>query len=73
MNQLKALFEWSRGQFPIAEKAWTEAGGEPVSFAPAEAKRINDLVRPIGPQVMAERPQVKEFYDLLLATAQKHR
>lgn len=68
----KELYDYSRAQFPIAEKAWTEAGGELMNFTPAEAKRINDLVRPIGPQVMAERPQVKEFYDLLVATAQKH-
>ena len=69
----KEIYEWSKLQLPVAAKQWTDAGGEIITLAPAEATRINDLVRPVGPRVMAERPAVKELYDVLLATAQKNR
>lgn len=69
----KEIYDWSRAQLPIAETAWTDAGGEIVRLPAAEAAKINDRVRPIGPQVVAERPQVKELYDVLLATAARNR
>jgi hypothetical protein len=55
------------------EKAWTDNGGEIASLSAADIKKLMDETAPIGPAVVAAKPELKEIYDALSAAAKKAR
>jgi len=52
---------------------WVQGGGEIYRLSPNEQKEFERRMANIGAEVAAETPAVKQFYDLMIATAAKAR
>ena len=50
---------------------WREGGGEVIELAPEEKARLAQLMAPVPARVVAQRPEEKPLYDLLLAAARR--
>jgi TRAP-type transport system periplasmic protein len=51
---------------------WKERGGEIVSFSPDEGKKMHDLLATVGADVTNSDPNVKSFYEKVLAVSKKY-
>ena len=51
---------------------WKERGGEIVSFSPDEGKKMHDLLATVGADVTKSDPNVKSFYEKVLAVSKKY-
>jgi len=72
---LKLQERVQRASFDSTEamrKRWTSAGGEIITFAPAEQAKLMDLLKSVGPTVTASDPQLSAFYRKVKAIADKH-
>jgi TRAP-type C4-dicarboxylate transport system substrate-binding protein len=52
---------------------WVKNGGELIKFAPAEQRKFLDLLRPVGEAFVADKPDLKAAYDMMVALARKHK
>ena len=52
---------------------WQKMGGELISLSPQDKAELVRRTSGIGAEVVKDTPAVKEFYDLMIATASKTR
>jgi TRAP-type transport system periplasmic protein len=52
---------------------WVKNGGELIKFAPAEQRKFLDLVRPVGEAFVADKPDLKAVYEMMVDLARKHK
>jgi len=55
------------------EQLWKDNGAEVIHLAPAEQRKLRDVLRPVGEQHLSATPAVKEMFDLLKAAVEKTR
>ncbi len=71
-NELeKPIHDWSTASVPAAEKAWKEMGGTITDLPPADMQRMLQLTRAAGEEIINARPELKEIYARLAASAAK--
>lgn len=51
---------------------WKERGGEIIGFAPDETKKMHELLATVGADVTKSDPNVKAFYDKVIAVSKKY-
>jgi len=61
--------KWGFDLYPRAMKIWSDTGGEHVELSPVDRAEMMKLVKPIGDEVVKDKPAVKNMYDLLVKTA----
>ena len=73
-RKAEALFStWGVEDLERIANTWQKNGGQLVTMVPAEAKRyVSEVSAAVAP-ILAERPQLKQDYEALLATAKKYR
>jgi TRAP-type C4-dicarboxylate transport system substrate-binding protein len=52
---------------------WVKNGGELINFAPAEQKKLLDLLRPVGEAFVADKPDLKAAYAQMVEIAKKYK
>ncbi len=55
-----------------AEAAWKEGGGEIFVLDDADMQKLNEIAQAIGDEVFTGDPDIKEFYELLKAAAERN-
>ncbi|MGE0748100.1 MAG: TRAP transporter substrate-binding protein [Rhodospirillales bacterium] len=63
------MVEWCKDFDVKAQKAWVEAGGELIQLPPADRAEMMKRWSAVGTTVLADKPAVKEVYDLMVRTA----
>jgi TRAP-type C4-dicarboxylate transport system substrate-binding protein len=76
IDEARKLGPWAAKQSDD-EKAtlrakWLERGGEIIRLSPADQAELEKRLKPIGPDVTAQNPALKEFYERIRATAAKY-
>jgi len=61
--------KWGFDNYPRAIKAWTDGGGAHIRLSPADRAEMTKRLKPIGDEVVKDKPPVKELYDLMVKTA----
>lgn len=56
-----------------AEQLWRDNGAEIIRLPDEEQKTMMDTIRPLGDEFLGKNPKTKDMYELLKATAAKHR
>jgi C4-dicarboxylate-binding protein DctP len=56
-----------------AEKLWKDNGAEVIKLPEADRKKMFDLVRPLGDQMLSTNPATKDMYQLLKQAVDKTR
>jgi len=64
---------WGVEDLDRTAKTWQQNGGQLISMSPHESKRYLDEVTAAVAPILSSRPQVKQDYEALLATAKKYR
>lgn len=67
------MAKWAVGAHAGMRKAWTENGGEIIELPPAERARYLAMIKTVGDAIAAQRPEIKDVYDRMLAVAAKTR
>ena len=65
------VFPWAVEFIAKQRKVWTAKGGELVQLSVAEHAELNKLLKPVGGEVTAKKPQEAALYALLQKTADK--
>lgn len=52
------------------ERKWTEEGGTVIRFDAAEQKRLMDIYRPLGEEILGKDPKIAPMYELVKSAAQ---
>jgi len=66
------IFPWAVKDVNDGLETWTKNGGEVIRFDSEEQKRLVELLRPLGAQVTAQRPDEKLLFDLLQKAAERN-
>lgn len=66
------MYRYSLKERQILRKVWVKNGGELIQFSSAEHKLLMSKMATVGATVVANKPKVKELYELLLASVKKH-
>jgi len=53
-------------------KKWLERGGEIIRLSASDQAELEKRLKPIGAEVTAQNPQLKEFFDKIKATSAKY-
>ena len=67
----KDVYQWSVDFVETQRKAWIKAGGKFIRPSAAEHAQIMKLMRPIGAEVTANKPDEKALYELLMKAAKR--
>ncbi len=65
------VFPWAVEFLAKQRKAWTEHGGELVQLSAAEQAELSKLLKPIGAEVTAKKPEEAALFQLLRKAAEK--
>lgn len=65
------VFPWAEDFIAKQRKVWQSNGGEVIRLSPAEQEQMMQMLRPIGAEVAAKKPEQAAIYELLRASAQK--
>ena len=65
------VFPWAVEFIAKQRKVWTASGGELVQLSAAEHVELNKLLKPVGAEVTAAKPQEAALYASLQKTAEK--
>ena len=65
------VFPWAVEFLAKQRKAWTENGGELVEFSAGEHAELNKLLKPVGAEVTAKKPEEATLFQLLQKAAEK--
>jgi len=61
-------------QFRVdAEKLWVDNGAQVIRLPQEDRNELMQKVKPLGDKILGENPRVKEIYELLKASAAKHK
>ena len=52
-------------------KKWIGAGGEIVTFSPAEQAKLTEILKPVGPEVTKSNPALSTFYNRVRSMAEQ--
>lgn len=53
-------------------KKWKAAGGEIVQFSAAEQAKLNEVLKPVGPEITKSNPALSAFYNRVKSVSDKH-
>ena len=56
-----------------AEKLWQDNGATVLRLPPEDRQELAKRVVPLGDRILSENPRTKEVYDLLKASAARHK
>src|SRR6202142_820896 len=65
------VFPWAVDFIAKQRQVWTANGGELVQLSAAEHAELNKLLKPVGAEVTAAKPQEAALYASLQKTAEK--
>ena len=65
------VLPWSIDFLDRQRKVWVANGGELISLPEAEANDLMRKTRPIGDDIVKERPELKPLWDMLVAIANR--
>jgi hypothetical protein len=55
-----------------ASATWVSSGGVLAEFTPAQLRAVHDLEAHVASDVLSDKPQVKQMYDLAVRVAHKY-
>jgi TRAP-type C4-dicarboxylate transport system substrate-binding protein len=67
------LNAWAIDVSSKQDEQWKARGGKLRSFTPEEIKRLRETARATSAEIVKTRPELKELYDAMVASAAKHR
>jgi len=65
------VFPWAVEFLAKQRKAWTENGGELVELSATEHAELIKLLKPVGAEVTAKKPEEATLFQLLQKAAEK--
>lgn len=60
---------WGMDFIASERKAWIAKGGEVIALSPADKAEMMARMRPIGADIVKEKPDLKPLYDLMITVA----
>jgi TRAP-type transport system periplasmic protein len=67
------ILPFTIGFIKSSNAAWVAAGGVLADFTPAQLKTVHDLESHVAADVLSDKPQVKQLYDLVVKVTRKYR
>jgi TRAP-type C4-dicarboxylate transport system substrate-binding protein len=68
----KDVYQWEVDFINAQSERWLKAGGEITQPTAAERVQIMEMMRPIGAELAAKKPEEKALYDLLIKVAKRN-
>jgi TRAP-type C4-dicarboxylate transport system substrate-binding protein len=69
----KGLNDWTIDVASKQDEQWKARGGKLRSFTPDEVRRLREAGRTAAAEILKNRPELRDLYDTLAASAAKHR
>jgi TRAP-type C4-dicarboxylate transport system substrate-binding protein len=67
------IFPYTVAFIKSSNAAWVAAGGVMADFTPAQLRTVHDLESHVAGDVLSDKPQVKQLYDVVVKVAHKYR
>ena len=66
------IYPYTIGFLKSAATTWVSSGGVMAEFTPAQLRAVHDLESHVAADVLSDKPQVKQLYDLAVKVAAKY-